>query len=1208
MLTIRISGLRISSKLRLTYLRALLTQQVSFIDGISPGKVSTQITTSSNTIQLAISQHFAMFFQSLGFAIGAYVIAFIKGPMLTLVASASFPFLLIFWSILIPPFVRIHKVTEKFHGDASAMAFEMFSSVRLLRAFGAEEKLAKQHRIMLTEAAKNGKKAAPIMGLMLSPTMVAQYGTFGLTFWFGIKQYSDGNNINVETITVVLFSVMMAVMNLSKLIAPVVSIIKASAAAAELFVIIDAPVPNTVGLKEPDVTAKANIAFQNISFSYPSRPSVQVLDGLNLEFQAGKITAIVGPSGSGKSTIVGLLQRWYDLLGTTASVSASSKDSANEPIPATKVLKKRKGHPLKSKWLTDRASSKSKNPEISGEKATHNQPDNEQAKLGSNICTGSIKIGNTCLEEVDRKWWRSQIGVVQQEPFLFNDTLYNNVAFGLSGTSYEDLPKEEKIKMVEDACREAYAEEFISKLPEGYETKVGESGIELSGGQRQRIAIARSIIKKPPILILDEATSAIDVRTEHIVQQALDRVSKNRTTIVIAHRLSTIKGADKIIVLRQGKVVEQGTHEHLLKTPAGVYHSLVHAQEVVTEFEVDTDNALVINARTSGSEITRQSVEDTGYSKAIELDYKKQGLLRSFGRLLYEQRYHWILYSVAILGILASGAVYPLQAYIFANVINVFTFPKDKLIDQGYFWASMFGVLAGSTALSYFCMGAACHLISIAVTLEYRQEYLENLIQKRITFFDDQGHSPGSLTASLSSDSTQIQQLMATEMSMACVAVVSLIGCVIISFFYGWKLSLVGLFATLPLILVAGYLRMRQESEFEKSNAKVFEKSSQFAAEAIGAFRTVISLAMEDTIENRYETLLRGHVNEAFSRGKYSAIVFAASDSLDMACTALTFWYGGTLLASREYNNVKFFIIYQAIMQGAIAAGTFFSFAPNMAQATGAASRILSVRPETSIARPSYVPLNELSEGISVEFQNVCFTYKSRKTPVLSGLSLQVAPGQFAALVGASGCGKSTTMSLLERFYDASSGIILCNGQDITTLDPSEYRRHISLVSQEPTLYEGTIRDNIALSVVTASDEEIEQACRDAQIHSFIASLPDTYNERLGPKGISLSGGQKQRISLARALLRRPKLLLLDEATSSLDSESEKLVQEAVERAAKEGGRTIIAVSHRLATIQNADIIFVLGSGKVQEMGDHQTLLRKRGLYWQMCKAQALDR
>jgi ABC-type multidrug transport system fused ATPase/permease subunit len=230
----------------------------------------------------------------------------------------------------------------------------------------------------------------------------------------------------------------------------------------------------------------------------------------------------------------------------------------------------------------------------------------------------------------------------------------------------------------------------------------------------------------------------------------------------------------------------------------------------------------------------------------------------------------------------------------------------------------------------------------------------------------------------------------------------------------------------------------------------------------------------------------------------------------------------------------------------------------------------------------------------------VYFTYKSREVPVLSNLSLQVQPGQFIALVGASGCGKSTTISLLERFYDASSGQILYNGQDITSLDPSEYRKQISLVSQEPTLYEGTIRENVALSVDTATDEDIEQACRDAQIHDFITSLPDGYAQRLGPRGMSLSGGQKQRLSLARALLRKPKLLLLDEATSSLDSESEKLVQEAIERAAGDGGRTVIAVAHRLATIQKADIIFVLGSGKVLERGDHQGLLRKRGVYWQM--------
>ncbi|EMD66015.1 hypothetical protein COCSADRAFT_35945 [Bipolaris sorokiniana ND90Pr] len=1179
MLTIRISGLRISSALRLAYLRALFAQPVSVIDTISPGKVSTRITTSSNTIQLAISQHFATLFQSLAFVIGAYVVAFIKSPLLTLVASASFPFILLVYGALVPPFMRIHKITENHHDDASAMAFEVFSSIRIVVAFGAEAKLLRQHEDMLDKAAKNERRAVPLMGLMMSPMMVGQYGTFAIAFWFGIKRYSEGKEDSVGTITIVLFSVMMAVMNFGRVVSPMIAIAKASSAAAELFATIDAPVPNTSGLKEPDIAADSNITFHNVEFSYPSRPDVPILKGLDLVFEAGKVTAIVGPSGSGKSTIVSLVQRWYDLSGM-------------------KILAAPKPQIFTS--ASDTEASHERN-------VRSNKSEEEEPELGPNTCTGNIKIGNTDLSQVDLKWWRSQIGIVQQEPFLFNDTIYNNVAFGLSGTSYEDLPKGEKMRMVEEACREAYAEEFITKLPEGYNTLVGESGIKLSGGQRQRISIARSIIKQPPVLILDEATSAIDVRTELIVQQALSRASKDRTTIIIAHRLSTIRRADKIIVLRQGRLIEQGTHEELLKVDAGVYYGLVLAQDITMKAEHGDNDMVLKNIKSAPTEVMEELTVDSHYAETMKSEYKRQGLLRSFGRLIYEQRQHSILYTLAIVGILASGAVYPLQAWIFASVINVFTLPMTELVSKGNFWAGMFGVLAASTFLSYFCMGAACQLISITVTLKYRQEYLNNLIRKRIAFFDDQGHSPGSLTASLSSDTTQIQQLMATEMSLALIALVNLVGCIIISFVYGWKLSLVGLFAALPLVLAAGYLRVRLEMEFEKANAKVFENSSQFAAEAVGAFRTVLSLIMEDMVGNQYRALLDDHVTKAFSHVKYSTIVFAASESVELGVMALTFWYGGTLLASREYDNVDFFIIYQAIVQGAIAAGMFFSYAPNMAQATASANRIISMRPSSTLSSARYQPLHQTSEGGSIEFQNVSFTYKSREVPVLSNLNLQVAPGQFAALVGASGCGKSTTISLLERFYDASNGRILFNGQDITSLDPSEYRKQIGLVSQDPTLYQGTIRENIALSVDAASDENIEKACRDAQIHEFIISLPNGYNQRLGPKGISLSGGQKQRLSLARALLRKPKLLLLDEATSSLDSESEKLVQEAIERTAVEGSKTVIAVAHRLATIQKADVIFVLGSGKVLERGDHESLLKKRGVYWQMCQAQALD-
>ena len=232
---------------------------------------------------------------------------------------------------------------------------------------------------------------------------------------------------------------------------------------------------------------------------------------------------------------------------------------------------------------------------------------------------------------------------------------------------------------------------------------------------------------------------------------------------------------------------------------------------------------------------------------------------------------------------------------------------------------------------------------------------------------------------------------------------------------------------------------------------------------------------------------------------------------------------------------------------------------------------------------------------------------------------MTIEKGQFAALVGASGSGKTSIVSLLERFYDPSRGRILFNGKDITEVNVYEYRRMLSLVAQEANLFHGTIRENILLGVDPGEvDEEmLHQCCRDANVHEFIVSLPDGYNTNIGSKGVSLSGGQKQRISIARALIRNPRVLLLDEATSALDSgklgvllgvvwfvctdesiASEKLVQQAFERVSK--GRTTIAVAHRLATIQKADVIYVLGEGKVLESGNHNELLRKKGVYWHM--------
>lgn len=310
-----------------------------------------------------------------------------------------------------------------------------------------------------------------------------------------------------------------------------------------------------------------------------------------------------------------------------------------------------------------------------------------------------------------------------------------------------------------------------------------------------------------------------------------------------------------------------------------------------------------------------------------------------------------------------------------------------------------------------------------------------------------------------------------------------------------------------------------------------------------------------------------------------------------------------------------------SIIQGGQSAGQFFSFGPNIAQATASANRIMNYRPkpitEDSDTKASGTSIGlrslhrpDSQSGASIQFRHVAFRYPSQDTPLFTGLNVNIKGGQFVAFVGASGCGKTTTISLLERFYNSSQGTILFDDQDISTIEPSSYRRSLSLVSQEPRLFDGSIRDNITLGLSTSeyTEDELIEACKAAKIHDFITSLPDGYSTELGVKAqTALSGGQRQRLCIARALLRKPSLLLLDEATSSLDSQSEKLVQGALERLAGKRSMTIIAVAHRLATIQKADVIFVFGEGRgagrasrIVEQGTHLELLRKKGTYWQM--------
>lgn len=1219
-------GIRLSAAVRLEYVAALFSQPVSAVDKMSKGSPTDIITNSANMIQIGVSDKLAILIQSVSLVVTAYIVAFKYSWQLTLASSSCLLFIAVVYSFIAPAFIKLQHKMDKADEKASGIASDVFGSIRTVFSLGAEDQLTLKYNKFTREAQRRSRRISPMVGLLISPALFATYCNFALSFWFGIKLYSWGQIDGIGTLIIAFFSVMLTVSVLGNIAAPIIQIFKSASAATQFFKVIDAPRLTQGGLKAPDISVNTSIMFKDVVFAYPSRPTIKILDEMNLHFEVGKTTALVGPSGCGKSTIVGLLERWYSLSEINEKIeepNAKEDESKGTKKPGkfSALFKKKNSSEFEIK--SDRGS---------------DSDDNEEKPIIMNA--GSVLLGDTDIERLDTRWWRSQIGLVQQEPFLFNETIHTNIAYGLIGSKWENTDATVQRELIEDACKEAFADEFVRKLPQvstilheiditkylkGYDTRVGEGGIKLSGGQRQRIAIARSIVGKPSILILDEATSAIDVRGERIVQAALDRVSKDRTTIVIAHRLSTIKKADKIIVLREGKAVEEGTHESLLANQGGIYHNLVRAQHLNVvpgqEEEEEEDIDLIQEDPTTTLELQKTKSarsamdEEAAIATGYPPGYKEKGIFGSLGLLIWEQRSRYVTYLLIIVCGMIAGSAFPLQSYIFAKIVAVFQETGPALLAAGSFWAAMFFALSIAVGISYFGIGYATNSVAEHVSYTYKREYFQNILHKSIAFYDAEENSSGSLTSRLTSDPKAIHELLGPNLTFPAIGVFNIIGSVTLCFVFGWKLTLVVLCSATPLIIAAGFIRLRLEHGFTKASNKVFKESAQFAAETIKAIRTVFSLTLEQTILDRYKTLLDHHVRDAFKRAWKASFVFALADSIELPCSALAFWYGGQLLATREYDVVAYLIIYMSILMTAQITGQYLAISPNVSQATGAANRVLSLR-ET--ARQSENFDSSLKAGdlpstgaLSIEIEDLRFRYPTRPAAIFKSLNLSIPGGSFVALVGPSGCGKSTTISLLERFYEPTSGTISMNGIDISKLPVRQYRKHLSLVSQEPTLFQGTVRENLVLGLDREiSDTEVHQACIDAEIHTFILSLPQSYATTLsGASHGSLSGGQKQRLCIARALLRQPQLLLLDEATSSLDSLSESLVQAALEKLAAKRDITIVVVAHRLATVQKADCIFVMGDGgEILERGRHEELIERRGVYASMCRAQALDR
>lgn len=519
----------------------------------------------------------------------------------------------------------------------------------------------------------------------------------------------------------------------------------------------------------------------------------------------------------------------------------------------------------------------------------------------------------------------------------------------------------------------------------------------------------------------------------------------------------------------------------------------------------------------------------------------------------------------------------------------------------------MYLMLAFVQFIAFSSQGIVFALCSERLIHRVRDRAFRAMLRQDVAFFDKDENTAGALTSFLSTETTHVAGLSGVTLGTLLMMMTTLITAIVMSISIGWKLSLVCV-STIPVLLGCGFFRFWLLAHFQRRSKAAYASSATFASEAISAIRTVAALTREQDVLKQYHDSLAEQQRRSLISILKSSALYAASQSLLFLCFALGFWYGGTLIGKREYDMFQFFLCFMAIIFGAQSAGTIFSFAPDMGKAHHAAGELKTLfdrKPTIDSWSEEGAPLPEV-DG-TVEFRDVHFRYPTRpEVPVLRGLNLSVRPGQYIALVGASGCGKSTTIALLERFYDPLAGGVFVDGKEVSTLNLNDYRSHIALVSQEPTLYQGTIKENILLGSAreNVTDEAIEHACRESNIYDFIMSLPEGLNTIVGSKGALLSGGQKQRIAIARALIRDPKILLLDEATSALDSESEHVVQAALDKAAK--GRTTIAVAHRLSTIQKADVIYVFDQGRIVEAGTHSELMKKNGRYAELVNLQSL--
>lgn len=1156
-----VTGDRVSKKTRERLLRRALGMDMTYFDTVSPD-LSSILTEKMQTIQLGTSEKVGLFIASISYFISAFTVGFMLNARLTgvmfVTVIPSMACVVIFGTKSVSDLSKQATVyTEK----AASVAESAIRAVQIVQAFGLFEQLSLEHVHHLQSALSVGVKKSFAGAIMLGSVYFVAYATNALAFWYGDRLRHG--SAEAGTIYAVVFLILDASFVVGSFGPFIQTFAMAAAAGAAVQDVLDYPkseidVYSKKGKPAEKVHFENDISFSAVSFVYPARPTVQILDGIDLRIKAGQVTGLVGLSGSGKSTIASLLLRLYD--------------------------------------------------------PTY----------------GSVYLGHHNLKSFNVHSLRSHIALVTQNPVLFTGTILENIRHGIPEEELVRLTEDEICAICEDAATEAYCD-FIERLPDGMHTKIGSGPhSRLSGGQKQRITLARALAGRPSLLLLDEFTSAMDGTSEAIVLENLRRSSAAtaRTTIIIAHRLATVRDADRIIVMKDGNVEQDGKHDDLVKSH-GTYAELIRAQQ----FEKGQPSAassirsIVRSPQGEGGE-SQDELEVSAAQDLPAVNVQKMGAAELIRRSLSLSKHEAPAIIVGLVSSIFSGGVIIGEAILFGNLVELLndTSGSDDLTKKVSFYCLLFFILAIIALASHGCGKTAFGIVSENLTLRVRDLSFKTILKQDIAWFSKPGHSHHALMSRLNSDSGSISGLSGVILGTVFSVATSVLGGILLAHIVAWKIAIV-LLAAVPVMLLAGFLRLRILAKAEEHHQTAYNDAAALASEATSSMQIVAVFGLESHFLERYREAIRKPYEEHLRFSLLGNILLAFSLSVTYFVYSLAYWWGSKQVRNGNYGQREFFIVLPALLFSAQAAGQLFSLAPEVTRAKTAAQSVFSLHDEKPtiitevVSQPNTAdgaPLSTVSSSSSygtfgvrgeLEFRNVSLYYESRpNVPALNNVSFQVRHGESVAFVGRSGAGKSSTIHLIERFFDPTSGQVFLDGQDIRQEAVRNHRARLALVEQEPDLFPGSVKFNIGLGKrpgTEVSDEDIQRVAKECELHDFIMSLPEGYNTQVGAHGSKLSGGQRQRLAIARALIRDPEILLLDEATSQLDANTEREVRRAIAVASK--GRTTIMIAHRLASVQHADRILVFDAGRIAEQGRHDELVAMGGIYAAMVATQELE-